>query len=157
MLIVYRQYSKLNISDLLAVYEDSFVEDRKDRFCAEQDFCDYLREQFFCVADAYYAVWSQDNRYVCALRMEPYRDGYLLSGLETAPAQRRKGYAYSLLQAVCGLTKPIYSHVFRNNVPSLRLHKKCGFTQIQDYGVLLDGTVSNRYVTLCYGLKNPTS
>lgn len=157
MLKVFHQYSELNIPDLLAVYEEGIIESGRRRFHAEQDLCDYLREDFFAVPGSYYALWCQEDHYVCGLRMEPYRDGYLLSGLETAPRERRKGYGMALVQAVCELTAPIYTHIHRTNLPSLRLHKKCGFVEILDFGVLLDGTVSNRYVTLCYGHKNPTS
>ena len=157
MLKVYHQYSELNISNLLAVYEDTIKQSQDGRFDAEQDFCDYLRNEFFSMNGSYYAVWCQDNCYVCALRMEPYRDGYLLTGLETAPQARRMGYGTALLNAVCQSISPVYSHVHRSNRASLRLHRNCGFIEICDYAMLLDGTVSSQYVTLCFKHEKPTS
>ena len=150
MLRICRCYSELNISGLLAVYEGSITGSKKDRFYAEQDLCDYLRDDFFKIPGSFCAVWCDDDRYVSALRMEPYKDGFLLSGLETAPLERRRGYGAALVEAVCNLSAPVYAHVHRANRQSCHLHKRCGFVEVLDYGILLDGTVSRQYVTLCY-------
>jgi len=77
------------------------------------------------------------GRYVSALRLEPYRDGLLLEALETAPEQRRKGFAAALIRAVqCfleGKTK-LYSHVDKRNLSSLKVHEKCGFRIVSEQG-----------------------
>ena len=150
MLKVCCQYLELNIPNLLVVYEDSLKEFDGSRFQAEQDLCDYLREDFFSIPGAYYALWCQEDRYACALRMEPYYDGFLISGLETSPDSRRKGYGEALVKSVCKRTSPVYAHVRKSNHASIALHRKCGFQQILDYGILLDGTISYRYVTMRY-------
>ena len=67
---------------------------------AEEDFYRYLRECFFRTPGAVYAVWEEGGSYVSALRLEPYRDGVLVTALETVPQQRRKGYAFRLLGEV---------------------------------------------------------
>ena len=157
MLKVFCQYSELNIPNLLAVYEDTLMESNRSRFHAEQDFCDYLREDFFRIPGSYYAVWCHEGQYVSVLRMQPYEDGFLITGLQTALQARRKGYGTMLISALCDGNAAVYSHVHRSNHQSLRLHKKCGFTEVLDYGVLLDGTVSYQYVTLCYKKRNTTS
>ena len=150
MLKICRSYWELNIHQLLAVCAQTLEAESVNYFQAEQDFCDYLREDFFSADNALYALWSLEGRYVSALRIESYRDGYLLSGLETAPQDRRKGYAKCLIEAVCREYIPIYSHVHKKNAASIALHQACGFVPVLDYGVLLDGTVSYNYLTLCH-------
>lgn len=89
-----------------------------------------------------------------ALRIESYRNGVLVTGLETAPNFRNRGYAESLLSAVmdhlseCG-SNFVYSHIDKRNAASLRVHEKCGFSRIRDSAVLLDGTVTTGMYTLC--------
>ena len=119
---------------------------------AEQDFHQYLWETFFRTAGACYAIWQQEERYICALRLEPYRDGVLLNGLETAPEYRRQGYARRLMQAALGLCGEckVYSHVHKRNTPSLQLHLQCGFQRISEQAVYLDGSVNSYCCTLCY-------
>ena len=98
-------------------------------------------------------MWISGGRYIAALRVEPYRDGYLITGLETAPDARRKGYATKLLQGVIAHLKdegkvPVYSHVDKGNHASMAVHKKCGFQILYDYGVYLDGSVFQTSYTL---------
>ena len=157
MLKIFLNYQELNIHDLFSVCEES-LQSKADQkgtaiIQAEDEFSSYLKEVFFCVPGAFYAVWTDNARYVSALRMEPYEDGFLLSGLETAPDARMKGYATKLLQAVkeyidCTIRLPVYSHIHKGNTASLALHRKCGFTQHSDFGRLIDGTVSCNYYTL---------
>lgn len=116
---------------------------------AEEDFYRYLRECFFRTPGAAYAVWEEGGSYVSALRLEPYRDGVLVNALETAPQQRRKGYASRLLEAVLGtLNGPVYSHVAKRNLPSLALHERLGFRRIQETALYLDGSLDHRACTL---------
>ena len=116
---------------------------------AEEDFYRYLRECFFRTPGAVYAIWEEGGSYVSALRLEPYRDGVLVTALETAPEQRKKGYAARLLNAVLEQAEgPVYSHVAKENLPSLGLHEKLGFRKIQDNALYLDGSVDSRACTL---------
>ena len=110
---------------------------------AEADFYDYLKNGFFQVEGAYYCLWDVNGKPVSALRLEPYRDGLRLTGLETDPEQRGMGYAGALMAAaLASIDKPVYSHIERNNLASVRAHEKCGFKKITNFAVLLDGSVS---------------
>jgi RimJ/RimL family protein N-acetyltransferase len=42
---------------------------------------------------------------------------------------------------------PLYSHVDKENLPSLRVHEKCGFSVIAEESVFLDGTIRKDHVT----------
>ena len=153
MLEIAQNYAALDIAQLLEVYCGSMTTPEK-----EEDFLSYLRYDFFRKNAAYY-LWKEKDRYVSVLRLEPYLDGFLLSGLETAPQDRRRGYGRQLLQSVLQMLNNeedciIYSHIFRNNIPSMKLHLQCGFVKRFDYAKLLDGTVSANADTLIYVVKN---
>lgn len=126
----------------------------EQRFLAEQDFYSFLR-CFLKDEAAFYGVWVVNDRYMAALRMEPYRDGFLLEGLETEPDERKKGYASALVRAVLshlsekGQTR-VYSHVSKKNHPSVAVHKACGFDKVLDYAAFVDGSVSYDAWTFCY-------
>ena len=161
MLLLATKMQELNFSQLMAVYEEGNRENAQLFFPdltegqqmirAEQSFYEYLREGFFPVPGAVYARWVENGNYMSALRLEPYEDGLLLEALETAPAQRRKGYAEQLIRAVqAQFSEKIYSHVSKKNVASLAVHEKCGFRQVLDYAKYIDGSVSRTAVTLCY-------
>lgn len=142
------------------IFHDQLSGCDKSRFDAEQDFYQYLRDAFFSVKDAFYAVWCVENQYVSAVRAEPYRDGMLLEALETAPQYRRKGYATKLLSAVIPAVREtgyakLYAHVSKQNLASLSVHEKCGFSKLSNSAVLIDGSVMNSYLTLLYDLKKP--
>lgn len=160
MLRIFRHPRKLDFGKLNAVYGQSNTQYAKKRYpCeepgvsllqAEQDFERYVKEEFFRVSGAFYAVWEEDGAYLCALRMEPYLDGYLLTSLETHPEHRRKGYATELILAVADdVSCPVYAHIYKENMASMGTHRKCGFRQILDYAKLLDGTVTQRACTMC--------
>ena len=142
MLKVYHCVKDMNINQLHHVYSGN----------QDIDVVDYLYE-FFRMPGSVCLIWDTDGAYQSALRLEPYSDGYLLTGLETAPDTRRMGYGYELMQAALvylknvGSTK-VYAHIKKNNVPSLKLHEKCGFSMFSDCATLLDGTVSQLYVTV---------
>lgn len=162
MLKIATSLKDLSFSRLMEIYIESNLENGEDQWpelsedrrllLAEQGFYDYLRESFFRTTGAAYAVWELDGKYVSALRLEPYKDGLLLEALETAPAERRKGYAEALIQAVqhrTGGTK-IYSHVHKENVPSLKIHEKCGFRRGMEYAAYIDGSFNHRCCTMVY-------
>lgn len=117
----------------------------------EEDIYRYLRDCFFRIPGAAYAVWEERGRYVSVLRLEPYRDGWLLNALETAPEARRMGYASRLMATVLETVEvPVYSHVAKDNLPSLALHRKMGFRRIRENAVYLDGSVDSRACTLVW-------
>lgn len=122
---------------------------------AEGDFRQYLTESFFPTPGGLYAIWEEQGRYVSALRLEPFEDGLLLEALETGPGHRGRGYATRLVEAVQQLPQvgKLYSHVGKGNRPSQAVHQKCGFRQIADHAVYIDGSVDSRAVTLCWERK----
>ena len=100
------------------------------------------------------AVWAPEGAYQAVLRLEPYADGLLLSGLETAPGSRRRGFAKALIEAVVekldndGKTI-VYSHVDKQNFASLAVHASCGFERTKEYAVYSDGSVLHSSCTFC--------
>lgn len=119
----------------------------------QNDLYDYLYEDFFRVRGAFYALWESQGCYVSALRAEPYRDGYLIEALETHPAERERGYAKSLLDAVLHSGKipaghPVYAHVHKKNAASLAVHAACGFERVLEHAVFIDGSVYQHSCTL---------
>ena len=161
MLRVFTRLAELNFQQLMDVYQEGNRENAMKRYpddaptvqiCkAEAEFEDYLREDFFCASGAFYAVWEECGRYMSALRMEPYEDGWLLEALETHPAHRRQGWAEKLVNAVLEGFAPgsvIYSHVAKRNTASLSTHKKCGFQIALDYAKYVDGTVTQYACTM---------
>ena len=162
MLLVVSKLRDLSFSQLMDVYEEGNrengeefwpgMEDGERLLRAEQEFYQYLRQVFFPVEHARYCIWMEKGRYVSALRLEPYRDGLLLEALETAPGERRKGYAAKLIRAVQEQypRERIYSHVNKGNTASLRTHEICGFVRIADNAVYADGSVTSRSYTLCW-------
>lgn len=165
MLLIADALRKLSFQELMAVYEEGnrengaelFPDESSDRqIClAEQNFYEYLHESFFKYPDAIYAVWEENGKYISALRLEPFRDGFLLEALETRPTMRKKGYAAQLIKAVQNRLAEqgggrIYSHVNKKNAASLNAHKACGFSIILDYAVYIDGSVNRRAYTLIF-------
>lgn len=165
MLLTYHSLRGLPFGKLMEVYEEGnrengkilapFDTEPRQLQLAEADFYEYLRDSFFTVPGAWYAVWEEAGRFVSALRLEPYRDGLLLEALETAPGLRGRGYAAQLICAVQGQAgcECLYSHVSKKNGASLAVHKKCGFQIIEDCAVYIDGSVNSRAYTLRYEKK----
>lgn len=164
MLIMATSLRQLRFSELMEVYADSNEEKASDwpnlprGFAvqlAEQEFRQYLQEVFFRTPGAVCAVWEINGKYVSALRLEPYQDGLLLEALETAPGARKKGYAASLIRevqkelAASGAVK-LYSHIGKRNMASLKTHDACGFRQISDCAVYINGSVDYQCGTFLY-------
>ncbi len=146
----------LDFSALMAIYAHSNRENAQTLYPelspqgglrrAEQDFYDYLKQDFFRTQGAFYALWEVQGEPVSALRLEPYRDGYLLEALETDPMHRGRGYAQSLMAAFLqyageNVLLPIYSHIRKGNIPSERVHRACGFVVCKDLAAYIDGSV----------------
>lgn len=168
MLKILKSVSQLNIEELLAIYQEDILENGISFFPqlsgtelirkSEDSFVSYLREDFFSQKDSFVAVWTSDGHYKAALRIEPYNDGVLLEALSTAPSERKKGFGYLLVSAVQGYLSDlsynvIYSHINKKNIPSLELHKKCGFQIFADFARYIDGTVTQNSCTMYYQLK----
>lgn len=122
---------------------------------AEQDMYQYLSQVFFREKDAFYAVWEENGAYIAAVRAEKYSDGFLISALETMPSMRGRGYGKQLVSGVLDYIirqygKPVYSHVDKDNVPSLAVHKACGFEVWKNHASYLDGSVSDKAYTLVF-------
>ena len=157
MLLIAKRLEELDFPALMDIYIEGNRE-KADEYGdggllqAEREFYDYLREDFFWQRDAFYAVWVEQGKYVSALRLEPYKDGWLLEALETAPADRKRGCAKALMGSVLEMMgqSVIYSHVSKRNEASLRTHYACGFVKHLDHVVYLDGSVSHRGITLQY-------
>lgn len=138
MLIIAKGLNELSCSGLMEIYREN-----SRRASAEADAYGDLLD-FFRQPGAVVCVWQERGRYRCALRLEPYRDGLLLTGLETAPGDRGRGYATALLRAVLAEWErvPVYSHIYHRNRASIRVHEKTGFVRISDTAVFLDGSAS---------------
>ena len=158
MLRMFTSFRELDFSELMEVYEESNRVNGAENWpresegmqilLAEQDFRQYLREVFFTTPGAVLGAWMESGRYVSAMRLEPYRDGMLLEALETAPDSRGKGYAQSLIRDfVSRYPGKIYSHIHKQNTPSIRVHLKCGFRKIADNAVYVDGSFTHKSAT----------
>jgi len=164
MLLIARSMNEVNFLQLMHVYEESNRRngrlfyprnsEKEQVFLAERDFFSYLHDVFFADGTGYYALWAQDQVYTSALRLEPYRDGFLITSLETAPDMRGEGHATNLLRAVLSEQPfseyPIYTHVEKRNSASLAVFHNCSFCDIEDRAVYIDGSVSAKAYTLRY-------
>lgn len=166
MLLFFEKLRDLDFRQLMDIYVESNMENGNEMYhsepdnlkvlYAEQSFYQYLSECFFPTAGAKYAVWLEQERYVSALRVEPYQDGLLIEGLETRPDMRNQGYAKKLLASVsaCVGDVPLYSHVAKKNEASLRTHLSFGFDRLMEYAVYADGSVLQNCCTFCYRHRN---
>ena len=164
MLVIAKKIQDINMGQLLELCEESCrtngLRDYPDLpmeeqfFRAQGDIIQYMQNHFFQNADAFCAFWVIDGRYVSTLRIEPYRDGLILSALETAPSHRGRGYAGSLVKQVLAYLQykavKIYSHIERTNKASVAVHVSCGFRKISETAVYLDGSVSGRADTYLF-------
>lgn len=168
MLKIIKRSSDLNFSELMNVYFEDNLKIGRERYPfdpaesqlrkAESDLYEYLYSVFFCQSHSVYAIWEEEGRYQAALRLEPYRDGYLLCALETAPHSRRKGYATLLIKQTQQYLAQfgsgiLYAHVLKSNIPSIKTHMKCNFRITQDHAVYLDGSVLHNSYTFAYEYK----
>ena len=158
MLKIATKLNQLSFSGLMEVYLEGNLRNAghsrgEALLRAEQDFYDYLSQVFFRTPGAVCAIWEEKGRYAAALRLEPYRDGLLLEALETAPDLRRRGFARALVKAVQEKYPDtvIYSHVAKDNTPSICFHQCLGFRKIADHAVYIDGSVNDRCATFLWG------
>lgn len=144
MLIMAENLHQISFLQLAQIYYDP-----QAGYGGDSDFYTYLKDCFFGEYKGIYAIWEEKGRYVSALRLEPYKDGFLISGLETALEYRRRGCARHLLEGVLSqVSGKVYSHVMKNNIASLSLHQQCGFEKLSDSARYLDGSADSRAWTL---------
>lgn len=165
MLLLLTKPVDIRFQELMAVYGESNAENAAEFYPHEEkgialnrveaEFYQYLREVFFPVDGAVYALWEENGEYRSALRLEPYRDGLLIEGLETHPDYRKMGYGKKLIQSVqCALRDQgpvvLYSHIGKRNIASVKTHLACGFQRISEQAVYIDGSVTDRACTMRY-------
>ena len=161
MIIVADSIEKLDFPRLMEVYlegnaengEYFWPEEEPERRIelAKESFRSYLVDGFYGTAHGTYYVWTEQGRYISALRLERHADGLLLEALETRPDCRRKGYGRKLILAVLEQLPQgtrVYSHVNKENQPSLAAHRSCGFSKALDYAVGSDGEICDWEVTM---------
>lgn len=151
MLKIYRRFSELDIGQIMKIYAESLVRDYSAKELWESPEVLFLEDLrlFFSNKNAHLAVWEHEGQCVSALRLEPYKDGFLISCLETAPSHRRNGYAFAILEETCSIYRgPIYAHVAKDNLPSRNLHDRLGFVKHADHAVYVDGSVYTSVMTL---------
>lgn len=146
MVFAFRQLKQMNCSALGELYQ--FPNSKE-----EIDFMDHLRDVFFRTAGAVYYVWIENGRYIAALRLEPWDGKLLLSGFQTHPSYRRRGYGLMLMQEVLRdhVHGTVCSHIHHKNYASIALHLKAGFRKAFESARLLDGTVTSQYGTYVFG------
>ncbi len=162
MLQIFDRLSQLRFGELMEVYSESVAENAAEFYPdlseneqiirAHQDFYAYLQQGFFNRKEDRYCIWTENGKYICALRLEGYQDGLLLEALETRPEYRKRGYAEKLIRAVQQLVgqQKLYSHISHKNEASLAVHRKCGFKKILDHARYADGSVNHYCGTYLY-------
>ena len=164
MLQIITSRKQLDISQILQVYRQSLqksgavnypqLDDNCQLIEAEQDFYFYLLD-FLIEPETYCFAWNVAGKYASILRVEPYRDGVLIEGLETHPELRKQGYAKKLLNSVLEYlnrngTCNVYAHISKDNTASQKTHLSCGFCCVADYAAYIDGSVDYKSDTYLY-------
>lgn len=165
MLKLAKSMQELPFQQLMAVYQQTNIRTAQQHWSgyatergvllAEEAFYEDLQCGFFSIPHAVYCLWMVDGECVSALRLEPWKDGWLLTALETAPQRRNQGYARALLAAVQEYLKErgtvrLYSHIHIRNTASIHVHERCGFRKLSDTARLLDGTITTQMRTYFY-------
>ena len=150
MLKTAKSIAELDYAQLLNVYVEHLFS--SGSYGSESVFYDDLSD-FLAAPEHICCLWAPEGRYKACVRVEPHRDGVLLTCLETAPECRRQGYGLSLVAATLQFLiqkdcRSAYVHVAKKNSPSIALHRKIGFYTISDSARLVDGTVSQNYITM---------
>lgn len=92
-----------------------------------------------CITDdlflSYYVLRNSHRKIISLCRVIKRNGSYTLEGLETHRDDYRKGYASKLIDLMIGSLygqgiEELYANVSKDNLPSLNLHKKLGFAQI---------------------------
>ncbi len=168
-LLRFDRLEALDFPKLMGVYRESNLENIPYLFPEEKDperglraveegFFDYLRTGFFAAPGNRYYVLDDNGCWVCAIRLSPVPSRASASyaeALETAPTQRRKGYARKLMELLAfSLAQDgpfeLTDSVHKKNEASLAFHKSVGFEIVQENAVCaLNGNVNEQ----AYGLR----
>ena len=136
MLLTFKTMSKEEMYHMIhSVYSEASYDVAKKEHKtireAEQYYVEKFLGRFMSGNETTYYVWEENDEWVSALRLTKLDDHYFLEALETAPEQRRKGYASQLIQTLIQKLEDkhviIRSKVRKTNIASLRTHQKCGF------------------------------
>ena len=151
MFVLIPSFYHADMGKIIDIYAQS---QEKDRIGSVAKISDFLLDFYEENCDAFCAMWQEGDVAASVLRIQSYEDGVLLTGVETRPEYRGKGFAAALVAETLAVLRQqgvhkVYSHVAQRNVPSQKLHKKCGFYKLQDTARLLDGTVTSQMDTLC--------
>ena len=151
MLLRINRFEDLDARRLMDVYcesnfenTDYFFPDLEDKNIAvrkvEEGFLGFLRDEFYARAGNVYWVLEDSGIWVSALRLNLVEAGlFYLEALETRTDCRRKGHAAELLNGVTASLKKdgpfrICDCVSKKNIPSIRVHEKCGFRIVSEKG-----------------------
>ena len=151
MLIEITKYQEMDKRKLMEVYSegnhenaDYFYPDETDKKAAirkaEEDFQNFLKNDFFNKTKATYWTLEINGVWVSALRTCRVQENlYYLEALETRPDCRKKGYGTTLLSSVVEALKKngsfqLCSCVNKQNVASLKTHEKNGFKVVSEEG-----------------------
>ena len=161
MLISAASFDELDFSQLMEVYIEGNEENaayfwpeetpERQMALAVEKFRSYLVNDFYGTAHGTYYVWTEEGCYMSALRLEQHPEGLLMEALETRPDCRQMGHAKQLILAVLERLPEgtrVYSHVDKENMPSLAAHRSCGFSKALDYAVCSDGEICDYEVTM---------
>lgn len=156
MLLIADKIENIEISRLFTVYSETISSMKQEygAFRGEYAFIISLQE-FLSSENAYLGIWCVDGIYMSAVRLEPYRDGYILSCLESAPEHRNCGAAKAIITEMINFANdrgflPLYSHIHKSNLASIKAFTHCGFEITGKPAVFLDGSVYASYHTLYY-------
>ena len=130
MITLAKNMGQLRFSQVAQLYEAEALE-------AEQALYAFLREDFF--PGGICCLWEEKGRYVAVLRLQPWKDGWLLDGLQTHRDHWRKGYASEAAAACIRVAfeqfgfPAVYSYMNAKNEPSFRTAMKNGMTLVDEY------------------------
>ncbi len=148
-LLVFNDFSGVDIQEFLNIYKESSEENSKHRYPElsekealkkyENGYTEYMKNHFFTDSRKLF-VLADVNHYLSALRLSKISPGkYYLEALETNPQFRRMGYAGDLIYRTENYLKKrnnkfiIISHVEKSNTASLNTHFAVGFEITADY------------------------
>ena len=133
-------YSEANRENIPYFYPD--IEDEQEALqLVEKEFLHYMEEEFLPVPGNECWVLEENGTWISALRLYRIRERFFyLEAVETHPDHRRRGYGEKLLYSLIRHLKESGSFtlcdcVSKKNIPSIRLHEKCGFAIVSDEGM----------------------
>ena len=163
-------YRESNLDNIAYFFPEETDRERGLR-AVEAGFRDYLTGDFFASPGNRYYVLEDGGSWVSAIRLFPVPEQpgvWYAEALETAPEQRRKGYARRMMEMLFDLLVregpfELWDTVHRQNAASLAFHRSLGFEIVQDPAVCpLNGHVNPQSCGLRYrcagcGSQDPES